>query len=133
MHVVELIDSEQVLFKEGVERLPILRSDEPGQSVEREVDRPRQIGEPHEEDRARSRFGTFLRRARNGWAVPQPLRHERRRQDPVSLTSWSNTSMSLPSGRLLDGAGARNLLSRPRGTESIAIRYWKRSLGFLLS
>jgi hypothetical protein len=31
MHLVKQIDSKQVLFKEGVERLPIRRSDEPGQ------------------------------------------------------------------------------------------------------
>jgi hypothetical protein len=35
MHLVWLIDSKQVLFKEGVERLPIRRSDEPGQTEER--------------------------------------------------------------------------------------------------
>jgi hypothetical protein len=36
MHLASLIDSKQVLFKEGVKRLPISRSDEPGQTDERE-------------------------------------------------------------------------------------------------
>jgi hypothetical protein len=46
MPVAQPIDSEQVLFKEGVERLPITRSDGPLHPVEGEINRPRQIGRP---------------------------------------------------------------------------------------
>ena len=67
MPVAKPIDSQQVLFNAGVEPLPITRSDGPGQPVEREINRPRQIGDPHEEDHARSRFSPFLRRACRGW------------------------------------------------------------------
>jgi hypothetical protein len=33
---------------------------------------------------------------RHGWGVSQPLRHERRRHEPLASKSWSSTITSFP-------------------------------------
>ena len=82
MHLVKLIDSKQVLFKEGVERLPIHRSDEPGQTDEREFNRPPTQENSHVQDpfsRSRADRRQCRSRARNGFREPlcdQPGREE---------------------------------------------------------
>ena len=84
MHLVQLIDSQQVLFKEGVERLPIRRSDEPGQSDEREFNRPPTQENSHVQDpfsRSRADRLQCRSRARNGFR--EPLRDQFRREEPL--------------------------------------------------